>query len=203
MIVKEPRIKGTSMKKFLAVTGLLAGSLVGMQVHADGDGAVKDGWIDGKLEAVYALNRYLSAFAIDTAVTHGVVHLTGKVHSDIDRDLAGELAKGIDGVVSVDNDLVIVARPSDTAAAAAAADGPNRSFGTWIDDATTTASVKSKLLGNPNTEGLQIDVDTRGDVVTLSGEVASNEEKALAEELARNTGDVKNVKNQLVVKKAI
>lgn len=190
------------MKNFLAVTGLLAGSLVGMQVHgADNDGAVKDGWIDGKLEAVYALNRYLSAFAIDTAVTQGVVHLTGKVHSDIDRDLAGELAKGIEGVVSVDNDLVIVARTSDSAAAAA--DGPNRSFGAWIDDATTTASVKSKLLGNPNTEGLQIDVDTRGDVVTLSGEVASREEKALAEELTRNTGDVKNVHNQLVVKKAI
>jgi osmotically-inducible protein OsmY len=63
--------------------------------------------------------------------------------------------------------------------------------------------VKSKLLGNPNTEGLQIDVDTRGDVVTLSGEVASPEEKALAEELTRNTGDVKTVRNQLVVKKAI
>ena len=42
-------------------------------------------------------------------------------------------------------------------------------------------------------------VDTRGDVVTLSGEVASAEEKQLAEELARNTGDVKQVHNQLVV----
>jgi hyperosmotically inducible periplasmic protein len=188
------------MKKFMAVTGLLATSLVGMQAHgAERSGAAQDAWIDGKLEAVYALNRHLKAFTIDTEVTQGIVHLTGSVRSDIDRDLAGELAKGIDGVVEVKND--IVARTGDSPSTAT--DGPNRSFGAWIDDATTTASVKSKLLGNPNTEGLQIDVDTRGDVVTLSGEVGSIEEKALAEELTRNTGDVKTVRNQLVVKKAI
>jgi osmotically-inducible protein OsmY len=58
-------------------------------------------------------------------------------------------------------------------------------------------------LGNSNTAGMQIDVDTRGDVVTLSGEVVSAEEKALAEELARSTGDVKDVRNQLVVRKAL
>lgn len=190
------------MKHFVALTGLVAGSLLGLQTHgAEREGAVQDAWIDGKLEAVYALNRYLSAFAIDTAVTQGVVQLTGKVSSDIDRDLAGELAKGIEGVVDVNNDLAVVPRTGDAAATAPASG--DRSFGAWIDDATTTASVKSKLLGNPNTEGLQIDVDTRGDVVTLSGEVASAEEKALAEELTRNTGDVKNVRNQLVVRKAI
>ena len=50
---------------------------------------------------------------------------------------------------------------------------------------------------------MQIDVDTRGDVVTLSGEVVSAEEKALAEELTRSTGDVKDVRNQLVVRKAL
>jgi osmotically-inducible protein OsmY len=59
--------------------------------------------------------------------------------------------------------------------------------------------VKSRLLANPNTDGLQIDVDTRGDVVTLTGEVGSAEEKALAEELVRNTGDVQDVRNQLIV----
>ena len=187
------------MKNYLAVTGLLASSLVGMQASGiEREGAAKDAWIDGKLEAVYALNRHLSAFAIDTEVDKGIVHLTGKVQEDIDRDLAGELAKGIDGVVEVNNKLTIVADARVTPK-----EGEDRSFGAWIDDATTTASVKSKLLGNPNTKGMQIDVDTRGDVVTLSGEVASGEEKSLAEELTRNTGDVKNVRNQLVVRKAL
>jgi osmotically-inducible protein OsmY len=187
------------MKTYIAVTGLLASSLVGMQAYgAEREGAAKDAWIDGQLEAVYALNRHLSAFAIETEVDKGIVHLTGNVQSDIDRDLAGELAKSIDGVVEVDNELTIVA---DARATPKERDG--RSFGVWIDDATTTASVKSKLIGNPNTKGLQIDVDTRGDVVTLSGEVASDEEKSLAEEIARNTGDVKDVRNQLVIRKVL
>jgi hyperosmotically inducible protein len=204
MVRERNQHSRNSMRHFMAVTGLLAGSLVGLQAYgAQHEGAAKDAWIDGKLEAVYALNRYLSAFAIDTAVTQGVVQLTGKVSSDIDRDLAGELAKGIEGVVDVHNNLAVMPRTGDAAATATATAGGERSFGAWIDDATTTASVKSKLLGNPNTEGLQIDVDTRGDVVTLSGEVASAEEKALAEELARNTGDVKDVRNQLVVRKGI
>jgi osmotically-inducible protein OsmY len=161
------------------------------------EGSVKDAWITGKIETVYELNGNLNAFEIDTDVANGTVHLTGMVESDIDRDLAGELAEGIEGVVDVENELVIA--PDAREAAEREQDG-DRSFGVWIDDATTTATVKSSLLANPNTEGLQIDVDTRGDVVTLTGEVDTAEEKALAEELTRNTGDVKDVRNQLVVR---
>jgi osmotically-inducible protein OsmY len=162
------------------------------------EGAVKDGWLTGKIETVYTLNRHLNAFAINTDVENGMVHLTGMVESDIDRDLAGEIAEGIDGVVEVHNDLKVEASAPQATATRVSKDG-KRSFGTWVDDATTTAAVKSRLVGNSNTKGLQIDVDTRGDVVTLSGQVGSAEEKQLAEEIARNTGDVEDVVNQLVV----
>jgi osmotically-inducible protein OsmY len=195
--------KGNAMQHYLAMTGLLASSLVGAQAHgAEREGAANDAWIDGTLEAVYALNRHLSAFAINTDVDGGIVQLTGNVSHDIDRDLAGELAKNIEGVVEVDNDLTI-APDAQRALEDVPPQGTDRSFGTWIDDATTTASVKSKLLANANTEGLQIDVDTRGDQVTLTGEVSSAQEKALAEELALSTGDVKSVHNQLIVRTAL
>jgi len=187
------------MKNYLATLALIVtSSLAGIQASGAESGAAKDAWITAKLEATYALNRHLSAFAIHTETKNGLVHLTGNVESDIDRDLAGELAKGIEGVVDVDNDLTLQAQ----ARQAKSSQSSDRSFGVWVDDATTTAMVKSKLLANPNTKGLDIDVDTRGDVVTLNGEVSSAEEKQLAEELARNTGDVKQVRNQLVVKRA-
>ena len=94
------------MKNYVAVTGLLASSLVSMQAFGvEREGAAKDAWIDGQLEAVYALNRHLSAFAIDTEVDKGIVQSDRQGSSDIDRDLAGELAKNIDGVVEVDNEL--------------------------------------------------------------------------------------------------
>jgi osmotically-inducible protein OsmY len=182
---------------------LLAGCLqaAGDDVRTDpGDSASKDAWITGRIETLYELNRHLSAFEIHTNVDNGIVMLTGMVDTDIDRDLAGELAKRTDGVVKVKNEIEIEPVTAEQAAArdAAQQDG-KRGFFSWVDDATTTAAVKSKLVGNDNTKGLQIDVDTRGDVVTLSGRVASAEEKQLAEEIARNTGDVRDVRNELVV----
>jgi osmotically-inducible protein OsmY len=201
------------MKMQLTLSTLLIGSaLACSQAYADFSGDAKDAWITGKLEAVYALNPHLDAFTIKTETTGAKVHLTGTVDSEIDRDLAGELAKGIDGVVSVDNDLVVksgtrtAAHPTTTTKstekssdATTAGKGGDRPFGVWVDDATTTAMVKSKLLADPQIKGTKIDVDTRGDVVTLSGTVASKEQKQLAEQIAKNTGDVKQVKNQLVV----
>jgi osmotically-inducible protein OsmY len=106
------------------------------------------------------------------------------------------VAKGIDGVVEVKNDLVIDASRTEMAGQKAAG---TRDFGSWVDDATTTAAVKSKLVGNANTSGLKIDVDTKDDVVTLTGRVASDSERLLAEEIAKNTGDVESVRNNLVV----
>lgn len=179
---------------------ILAATLIGVlatlpALGAQPSGPAKDAWIKGKIETVYVLNRYLSVFTIDTDVDQGKVHLTGKVETPIDRDLAGELAKGVTGVVSVDNDLAIEPKSRKTASTSG-----DRPFGVWVDDATTTAAVKTKLLTNSNTEGLKIHVETRGDVVTLSGDVKSAEEKQLAEQVARNTGDVKDVHNQLVVR---
>lgn len=162
------------------------------------EGSVKDGWITGKIETVYQLNSNLNAFEIDTDVADGIVHLTGMVESDIDRDLAGQIAEGIDGVVDVNNELTVEKTARQMAAAKADGDD-KRTFGGWVDDATTTAAVKAKLVGNSNTQGLQIDVDTRDNLVTLSGEVSTVEVKQLAEQIARNTGDVKDVRNQLVV----
>jgi osmotically-inducible protein OsmY len=162
--------------------------------------ASKDAWITGKIETIYTLNRHLNPFSINTDVDKGIVHLTGMVENDIDRDLAVELAKNVDGVVEVKSDLQIEPETARQAASASAVkhDG-DRSFGTWVDDATTTAAVKAKLIGNANTSGMKIDVDTRGDVVTLSGRVASSEEKELAGEIALSTGDVSDINNQLVV----
>lgn len=200
-------------KLTLALTALAVSGALSTAQADDWTGEAKDAWITGKIEAVYALNRHLEGLTIDTDVKNGAVHLTGTVESDIDRDLAGELAKGIEGVVSVDNDLELRAgsrKPYTPARTdgpardgAVARDGgasdPDRPFGVWIDDATTTAMVKSKLIGNANTKAAKIDVDTRDDVVTLTGEVQSAEEKQLAEELAKNTGDVRQVVNRLVV----
>ena len=160
------------------------------------EGEVKDAWIAGKIETIYTLNRNLNPFDIDTSVENGVVMLEGIVENDIERDLAVELAKEVDGVTEVKNGLSIQA---GTRAQRESAANTRRDFGTWVDDATTTAAVKSRLVSNSNVKGLQIDVDTNNDIVTLSGRVSTDTQKQLAEQLAQNVRDVHEVKNNLVV----
>jgi osmotically-inducible protein OsmY len=155
---------------------------------------VKDVWIDARLETAYLFNRHLNNFRILSDVDNGAVLLTGTVQSDIDKDLAEEIARSIDGVGSVNNQLVVTENIEATVA-----DDPGREFGQKVDDATTTAQVKSQLLANSNLHGLQINVDTRYSVVTLAGEVSSHEQKQLAGYIAGNTPDVASVSNELEI----
>ena len=69
--------------------------------------------------------------------------------------------------------------------------------GEVITDAAITSAVKTKLLGDPDVKGLNIDVDTSNGVVTLTGVVHTAAERTEAIRLARTTKGVKNVKNVL------
>ena len=77
--------------------------------------------------------------------------------------------------------------------------GPALAQGDAAADAATTAAVKTKLLADTKVGGLAIDVDTKDNVVTLSGKVKSAAEKTEAARLARTTTGVKGVVNHLVV----
>ena len=187
------------------VAALMTASLAWGQQPASGDRdfqqAAEDAWIDGRLEGTYIFNDHLSAAAIDTEVRNGIVTLTGTVESDIDRDLAGEIAKGLKGVAGVENRLRVA---GESPAAHADVDrdvaaDERRSFGQSVNDATTSAAVKAGLISNKNIRARDINVDTEEDVVTLRGVVGSEQEKQLAEQLAKNTRDVKQVRNELRV----
>mgnify|MGYP002143824622 CR=1 FL=1 len=59
---------------------------------------------------------------------------------------------------------------------------------TWI-----TTKVKSTLLYSSNVKGSDVEVTTKGGVVTLGGKLGSGAERALAVELADNVRGVKAV----------
>ncbi len=75
-----------------------------------------------------------------------------------------------------------------------------RTTGEVIDDTTITSKVKAKLLDDPMTKGLSINVTTFEGNVTLTGAVASQEERRRAIELARGVTGVKSVKDTLNIK---
>lgn len=69
------------------------------------------------------------------------------------------------------------------------------------DDATITASVKSKLVAAKAGNLTRVDVDTNNRTVYLNGTVDSAEQKARAEQLAWQAQGVKSVVNNLHVQK--
>jgi len=67
-------------------------------------------------------------------------------------------------------------------------------------DAALTAKVKAALALNKGIPSSEISVESRGDVVTLRGDVPSDDVKKRAESVARNVPGVGNVQNELFVK---
>jgi hyperosmotically inducible protein len=73
--------------------------------------------------------------------------------------------------------------------------------GQYVDDSTITASVKSKLVADKAANFTRIDVDTTNRVVSLSGIVASPEQKTRAAQLAMQVNGVRRVENNLQIQK--
>lgn len=69
-----------------------------------------------------------------------------------------------------------------------------------VVNATLTARIKSQMLMNGNTGGMNISFDSKQSVVTLSGVVKFGEEKDLAIRLASNTTGADLVTDRIVVK---
>jgi osmotically-inducible protein OsmY len=161
---------------------------------------VREAWLDGKLETAFLLNRHLNNFTIDSEVDGNSVELEGEVESDIDKELAEQIALSVDGIEHVNNELKVVPESKTKNDDQEMDENNDRSFSQQVDDATLTAEIKMELLANSNTQGLKINVDTRKGKVTLKGTVASSTEKDLAEKLAGNVDGVVGVKNELRAK---
>lgn len=150
--------------------------------------------IEGQIIGTYTLNRHLNPFDFDVDVNGSTAIITGEVEDAIDKELAEQIALGVNGIDKVENRVTV--NPDVKPRAASTGE---RTFGDAVSDATITASVKSKLLWNDHTDGLDIKVETRNGNVMLSGTADSNASKDLAGRIAENTEGVRAVENHLRV----
>lgn len=172
-----------------AAAGLLEMTpLIAQAAQADLQTQLAEARQEGSIWTAFALNRHLSPFNIGVKVEQGTAVLSGKVENQVDKDLATQIAGDIKGINSVDNQLQIDPQ-------VAAEPGTKANMAQHFDDATLTATIKSKLLWNSVTEGLNIDVSAAKGVVTLKGQAKDAEAKQLAGSLASNTDGVTEVNN--------
>ena len=73
--------------------------------------------------------------------------------------------------------------------------------GEFVDDVTISTKVRTQLLDDKDLNVTQIDVETLKGVVSVSGFVDSEAKKAKASSVASGVSGVKEVKNNLIVKK--
>ena len=153
-----------------------------------------NGLREGKIETALLFNENLNSFTIDVEVTDSKAMLRGNVSNGVEKELAEEIALSVAGIEEVDNLLLI---SEDAKAEEEKKEGD--SFLAAVEDATITAKVKMKLLANEFVDGVDINVDTNENVVTLDGEVKTEAEKDLAEQLVKNMDSVRSVENLLKV----
>jgi hyperosmotically inducible periplasmic protein len=69
-----------------------------------------------------------------------------------------------------------------------------------VDDATITTQVKTGLAADKDLAAIQIDVDTKNGVVTLTGPAPSADARERATDIAKDVKGVSSVNNKLTVK---
>ena len=72
--------------------------------------------------------------------------------------------------------------------------------GAYLDDASITTQVKSRMLSNPDVAGTSISVETLDGTVMLSGFAKSALERNTAERIARDVNGVRSVKNEITIR---
>ena len=185
----------TQFKKLVlaASIALATASISGIAVTDTTSQNIIEARQESQIWTTYALSPYLRAQDLKVSVHGGKATLTGIVDESVNKDLAKEIALGVEGVKEVDNLIVVQA---DYVAPAASS---SRTFGDVMDDSAITTAIKSKLAWSKNTDGLSTNVVTKAGRVTLQGTENSAAVKELTGRMALNTRGVVAVDNQLVV----
>jgi hypothetical protein len=119
--------------------------------------------------------------------------------ADLDLEPLADRPIGTTGTANIDPKIdTSRARDAGARIGEKVAEGVNEAQRTAAN-ASLTAKIKSKMALDDVVEAADIDVDTTGTVVTLSGRVSSKAEHQQAMRLARETEGVTSVVDNLVV----
>jgi osmotically-inducible protein OsmY len=153
---------------------------IGVQVQAS---TKMDDRIEASARDTYVFKTYLKSDDVKVRSVNGVVTLTGTVSEESHKSLAREAVVNLPGVTSVDNRLEVKGgRPAENS------------------DAWLMMKVKASLLFHNSVSGLETEVsDVKDGIVTLRGQAATQAEKDLTTEYAKDVEGVKDVRNEMTV----
>lgn len=128
----------------------------------------------------YVFKVYLEGDDIRIESKDGAVTLTGMISENFHGSLAEVTLTDISGVKSVDNRLEVKGS------------SPTANSDAWLHD-----KVKATLLFHKSVKAATTEVDVKDGIVTLRGNAASEAQKELTSEYAKDVEGVKEVKNEM------
>jgi len=160
-----------------------------LQTQAENEAENADKWITRKVNLALLFRWDVSALNTLVKVEDGVVTLTGEASSDAQKELTGQYAGDIQGVVKVKNEMTVAATPEPAELTA----------GVKMDDASVTAQIRTALTIHTSTSALRTKVKTRDGNVTLTGIAKNAAEKTLVTKLVSDIKGVSSVNNEMTV----
>jgi hyperosmotically inducible periplasmic protein len=147
---------------------------------------INDTWITAKTKIALFADARVKGSEINVETMQGLVMIRGKVDTDAAKQAAEGIAKGIDGVKTVKNELQVVA--------------PAKRDAIDDKDEAITTRVNEQIAKDASLKKAGIHAQTNAGVVSLSGEVQDFMTSAQASWTAWQVPGVKSVKNDLTVK---
>lgn len=141
-----------------------------------------DSRIESSFKKTYVYKTYLKDDSISISSKNGAVTLSGSVLDENHKPMAEDVAEALPGVKSVDNRIEIKG------------DRPVANSDTWV-----SMKVKTALVFHSNVNAHKTDVYVKDGIVTLKGEAASQAQKELTSEFAKDVEGVKGVNNEMTV----
>ena len=177
--------------------GLCAGAIAQtpeatrIEAHSDGMvAAITDTMITSIVKAKLAGDSRLKNAEIDVTTNNGDVTLTGYAPDWDAKSAAGAIAKNVEGVKSVRDD---VKTPSAAASVAADVHHAAKTVERVASDTWITTKVKAEIAADSLSKGFVVGVTTKHGAVVLDGTLSSADAIEHVKEIAEKVKDVKSV----------
>ncbi len=149
----------------------------------DAKTGVTDSWVTSKTKIALFADERVKGRQISVETKSGMVMLRGKVDSEEAKMAAGDIAKRVEHVKGVRNELQVVPP----------ADRPKVD----TDDKAITSMVEKRLKEDRQLKGAKINARVDSGIVTLTGEVKSLALSSRASEVLSDVPGVRAVRNDL------
>jgi hyperosmotically inducible protein len=184
---KNAMRRALTMKLVPTLTALLSTLMLATAAQADKSAGqvVDDNTINATVKSELIGSKETKARSINVETYKGVVQLSGFAATEAEKEAAGRLAKAVDGVREVRNNISI---------------GADTTLMQKLDDSVTTGKVKAALIDSKDVRSNDINVETRSGVVQLSGFVPTDAMREKAGVVALRVEGVKELDNVLQVR---